>query len=169
MGACSGGHHSALRKFTVSIQLNPSLPFELPLAVLGGIIGGGGPEPGTNNSIEFGIKLLHALENLTTKSAPTQYSSIANNMQYITAHSCVPTYFFHLYHNCNLRKPLSLRTSSDPCPLTYETMILNAAHCCLKLVQTSISAEVPQVTSYKPHPLSYLQTPQSTNFSSTAP
>ena len=79
-------------------------------------------------------KKLYTFENLTTKFTPTQYSSIANNMQYIAAHSCVPTHFCHLYHNCNLRWPLPHCTSSDPCPLTYETTILKAAHCCLILV-----------------------------------
>ena len=34
-------------------------------------------------------KKLYTFENLTTKFTPTQYSSIANNMQYIAAHSCV--------------------------------------------------------------------------------
>ena len=46
-------------------------------------------------------KKLYTFENLTTKFTPTQYSSIANNMQYIAAHSCVGTHFCHMHHNCN--------------------------------------------------------------------
>ena len=86
---------------------------------------------------------LYTFENLTTKFTPTQYSSIANNMQYIAAHSCVGTHFCHMHHNCSSVKPLLHYTSCEPCPLTYETTILKAAHCRLKLVYKSICAEVP--------------------------
>ena len=79
-------------------------------------------------------KKLYTFENLTTKFTPTQYSSIASNMQYIAAHSCVRTHFCHLYHKFNLKQPLPHCTSSECCPLTYEIIILKAAHCCLKLV-----------------------------------
>ena len=84
---------------------------------------------------------------MTTKSAPTQYSSIANNMQYIAAHSCVPTHFCHLCHNCNLRWPLPHCASpevwnhdSEGCSLLHQT-------CVKKHLCRSTSSDVWQTPS----------------------